>query len=163
MSAQPPPRYARLVAADSLTDKYIACAIESVIEMEVVRDFALIRGLVYPTSAFTEMRVFAGEVHNVDIDYLVGQAHDNCRGVVRNNGAPVGASVHRGTFEASLLGSFMWWVWRLGGNGVGGGAVFGGCFGSGIELKFLENTCVRIQSERGYPFEIQTTESKGTG
>ncbi|CBN75425.1 expressed unknown protein [Ectocarpus siliculosus] len=95
-------------STDSLTDKYIACAIESVIEMEVVRDFALVRGLVYPTSAFTEMRIFAGEVHNVDIDYLVGQAHDNCRRVVRNNGAPVGASVHRGTFEASLLGSFMW-------------------------------------------------------
>lgn len=77
-------------------------------EVEAVRDFALLRGLVYPRAAYSEMRLFAQEVHNVDIDGLVGQAHDSCEMMVRENGSNVGMSVGRGIFEASLLGSFMW-------------------------------------------------------
>lgn len=95
-------------AADPLADKYIACGIEAVMEMEAVRDFALLRGLVYPRAVFTEMRLFAAEVHNVDIDGLVSQAHDSCEMMVRENGSNVGVSVGRGIFEASLMGSFMW-------------------------------------------------------
>lgn len=119
--------------------------------MDVVRDFALIRGLVYPTSAFTEMRIFAGEVHNVDIDHLVGHAHDNCRRMVRENGTPVGASVHRGTFEASLLGSFMWWVWGWGGAVV----VVVRCLADALvphRVGNLENA-VYMKSKREYRLE----------
>ncbi|CAM9604376.1 unnamed protein product [Scytosiphon promiscuus] len=94
--------------SDPFADKYIACGIEAIMEMDAVRDFALLRGLVYPRAAYTEMRLFAQEVHSVDIDSLVGQAHDSCEMMVRENGSTVGVSVGRGIFEASLLGSFMW-------------------------------------------------------
>ena len=76
--------------------------------MDAVRDFALLRGLVYPREAYSEMRMFASEVHSADIDDVVAQAHKSCEGMTRPNGTPVGPSVGRGIFEASLLGSFMW-------------------------------------------------------
>lgn len=93
---------------DSYEDRYIACGIESVMEMDAVRDFALLRGLVYPRAAYSEMRMFASEVHHSEIDELVEQAHKTCEGVTMADGSPVGPRVGRGVFEASLLGSFLW-------------------------------------------------------
>eukprot|EP00752_Nemacystus_decipiens_P004759 g4334.t1 len=92
----------------SYEDRYIACGIEAVIEMDAVRDFALLRGLAYPRAAYSEMRMFASEVHNVDIDDLVEQAHESCKGITMADGSLVGPRVGRGIFEASLLGSFLW-------------------------------------------------------
>lgn len=100
---------ARLTAeAESFEDKYIACGIEAVIEMDALWDFALLRGLVYPRAAYSELRMFASEVHNLEIDDLVMHAHKTCEGMVMANGSPVGPRVGHGIFEASLLGAFMW-------------------------------------------------------
>lgn len=87
---------------------YIACGIEAVIEMDAVWDFALLNGLVYPRAAYAEMRMFASEVYNLEIDELVEKAHKSCEGMVMADGSPIGPRVGRSIFEASLLGSFMW-------------------------------------------------------
>lgn len=76
--------------------------------MDALWDFALLRGLVYPRTAYSEMRMFANEVHNLEIDDLVQHAHKNCEGMVMGNGRPVGPTIGRGIFEANLLGAFMW-------------------------------------------------------
>lgn len=81
---------------------------ESVIEMDAVRDFTLLRGLVYPRAAYSELRIFAREVHNAEIDEVVEEAHKSCEGIVMADGSPVGPRVGRGVFEASVLGSFIW-------------------------------------------------------
>lgn len=107
--ASPPLVHPSFAAATgSHEDEYVACGVEAVIDMEAVRDFALLRGLVYPRAAFAEMRMFASEVHGVEIDELVLQAHKSCEGMVMADGNPIGPRVGRGVFEASLLGSFMW-------------------------------------------------------
>lgn len=93
---------------NSYEDRYIACGIEAVIEMDAVRDFALLRGLVYPRAAYSEMRMFASEVHNMEVDDLVKKAHKSCEGIKLADRSPVGPRVGRGIFEASLLGSFLW-------------------------------------------------------
>lgn len=89
-------------------DRYIACGIEAVIEISAVRDFALLRGFVYPRAAYSELRVFARELHDMEIDDLVEQAHKSCEEMITADGGPVGPRVGRGVFEASLLGSFVW-------------------------------------------------------
>eukprot|EP00903_Cladosiphon_okamuranus_P008170 g7869.t1 len=76
--------------ANAYEDRYIACGIESVIEMDAVRDFALLRGLVYPRAAYSEMRIFAREVHHMEIDDLVEHAHKSCEGIKTADGSPVG-------------------------------------------------------------------------
>lgn len=77
-------------------------------EIDAVRDFALLRGLVYPREAFSELRMFANDIHDMDIESLVEEARNSCKGMVRGDGRPVGEMVGRGLFEASLLGSFIW-------------------------------------------------------
>lgn len=89
-------------------DRYVSCGVEAVIEMDALWDFALLRGLVYPRAAFSEMRMFASEVHNLEVDGLVQHAHKSCERMVFGDGSPVGPRVGRGIFEANLLGAFMW-------------------------------------------------------
>lgn len=88
-------------------DQYLACGIEAIIDMPEVRDFAVLKGLVYPRAAYSEMRKFVNEVHDVDVDTLAELVHGRCRGTLgkRWGDRP---PIRRWVLETSLLASFVW-------------------------------------------------------
>ncbi|CAM9790044.1 unnamed protein product [Ectocarpus fasciculatus] len=95
-------------AGGSRMDKYLACGIESIIDLHEARDFAVLKGLVYPRAAYSKLRIFVNEVHGVDVDTLAEVVHERCRGTLGKGGLGNRTPIRRWVLETSLLASFVW-------------------------------------------------------
>ncbi|CBJ32724.1 expressed unknown protein [Ectocarpus siliculosus] len=95
-------------AGGSRMDQYLACGIETIVDIHEVRDFAVLKGLVYPRAAYSEMRKFVNEVHGVDVDTLAELVHGRCRGTLGKSALGDRPPIRRWILETSLLASFVW-------------------------------------------------------
>lgn len=89
-------------------DQFLACGIEAIVDIREVRDFAVLKGLVYPRAAYSEMRRFVNEVHGVDVDTLAELVHGRCRGTLGKSALDDRLPIRRWILETSLLASFVW-------------------------------------------------------
>ncbi|CAM9930909.1 unnamed protein product [Ectocarpus sp. 6 AP-2014] len=95
-------------AGGSRMDQYLSCGIETIVDIHEVRDFAVLKGLVYPRAAYSEMRKFVNEVHGIDVDTLAELVHGRCRGTLGKSALGDRPPIRRWILETSLLASFVW-------------------------------------------------------
>lgn len=86
----------------------IADAMTFAMREPVVRDFAMLRSLVYPREAYGALRDFVRRTHDVDIDTLVRHGRTSCKTDDTGRTKEVAPVIAATRYDVSLLGTFLW-------------------------------------------------------